>query len=164
MRRLHAAGGLIALSLVVAFWVASVAAEISGDRQTIAVAKEAIAWGLLLLVPSVMAANGSGFRLARPRTRAGHRLPALLARKRRRGIAVAAIGLTVLTPCALWLAWAAHGAEPLSGTFHAVQALELVGGTVNAGLLAMNARDGRRVRAPRQRSWLHATAAAGRRG
>jgi hypothetical protein len=152
---------MMALALVIVFWVASVAAEIVGDRQTIATTKTAIAWGLLVLVPSVIAANGSGLRLARLRTRIGHRLPPLLARKQRRGIAVAVIGLTVLMPCALWLASAANGAGPLSGMFHAVQALELVGGTINASLLAMNARDGRRLRAPRQRSSPHATAGAG---
>jgi hypothetical protein len=154
---------MTALTLVVVFWIASLAAELAGDRQTIAATKTAIAWGLLVLVPSVIAANGSGFGLARLRTRKGHRLPPVLARKQRRGMAVAAIGLTVLMPCALWLAWAATGTEPLSGTFHSVQTLELAGGAINACLLAMNARDGRRLRAPRHRSPHHATADAGSR-
>jgi hypothetical protein len=151
MRNLHATAGILALTLVALFWTASLTAEIAGDREAMAAVKTAIAWGLLALVPAVVAANGSGFGLARPRPRDGHGLPPLLARKRRRGIAVAAIGLTVLMPCALWLASAANAPGPLPATFHAVQALELAGGALNATLLAMNARDGRRLRAPRRR-------------
>jgi hypothetical protein len=154
---------MMALTLVIGFWIASLAAEVAAEQQTIAAVKTAIAWGLLALVPAVIAANGSGFGLAQLRTRKGHRVPPLLARKQRRGIAVAAIGLTVLMPCALWLAWAANGAEPLSGTFHAVQALELIGGAINASLLALNARDGLRLRGPRHRLHRHAAAAAGTR-
>jgi hypothetical protein len=160
MRSLHRAAGIVAFALVALFWSTSVIVELVASREAIAAAKEAIAWGLLALVPAVVAANGSGVYRARARTGRGNRLPKLLVRKRRRGIAVAVIGLTVLLPCALWLAWEAPGTGPLSGTFHAVQAIELVAGGINLILLGLNARDGYRMRA-RPRAAGTSTAVAG---
>ena len=160
MRIIHRAAGLVAFSLVATFWTTSVIVELAGTRAAIAAAKEAIAWGLVALVPAVIVANASGMYRARARTGRDHKLPALLVRKRRRGIAVAVIGLTVLLPCALWLAWEAPGTAPLSSTFHAVQAIELVGGGINLILLGLNARDGYRMRA-RPRTAVTSTAVAG---
>ena len=146
MRTIHRVAGIAAFSLVAIFWSTSVIVELIGSREAIAITKEAIAWGLVALVPAVIAANGSGVYQARARAGHGGVLPKLLVRKRRRGIAVAGIGLTVLAPCALWLAYQASGSGPLSGTFHSVQAIELAGGGINMILLGLNARDGYRMR------------------
>jgi hypothetical protein len=146
MRTIHRTAGIVAFALVAIFWSTSVIVELVGSREAIAAAKLGIAWGLAALVPAVIVANGSGVYRARSRTRPGGGLPPLLVRKRRRGAAVAAIGFTVLLPCALWLAWHASGNAPLSGTFHAVQAIELAGGGINLILLGLNARDGYRMR------------------
>lgn len=148
MRTLHRIAGMAALGLVATFWMASAVVELAGSRGAVDAVKQGIAWGLLVLVPSVIAANVSGMREAHSRTPAGRRLPPLLARKRRRGIIVAVVGLTVLAPCALWLAWRTSLAAPLDATFHAVQGVELVGGAINFVLLALNARDGYRMRKP----------------
>ena len=148
MRTLHRTAGMAALGLIATFWIASAAVEVTGSREAVATVKEGIAWGLLLLVPSVIAANASGMREARRRTPMGRGLPPLLARKQRRGIIVAVLGLTVLAPCALWLAWRASQTGALGATFHAVQGVELAGGAINFVLLALNARDGYRMRKP----------------
>jgi hypothetical protein len=141
--------GLAALGLVGTFWTASVVVELVGDRDLIATTKQAIAWGLLLLVPAVMTTNATGFRELRRRTPRGRAVPRLLARKLRRGVAVAILGVTVLVPCALWLAWTTADPGPLTGTFHVVQAIELAVGAVNLVLLSLNARDGFRMRPAR---------------
>jgi hypothetical protein len=148
MVRLHRVAGVLALALVTLFWLATVLAELAGTREAIAMVKQAIAWGLLLLVPTIIAANGTGWRLTL-RRRAGNRaLPPLLTTKLRRGIAVAALGLLVLVPSALWLAAVSARPGPLPDVFFAVQALELAAGATNATLLMLNARDGYRMRAP----------------
>lgn len=148
---LHRVAGVLALTLVVLAWLATAVTEAAGSREAIATVKQVIAWGLLLLVPAVVAANGSGWTLGAKRRSDDGQLPAWLRRKQRRGIAVAALGLMVLAPCALWLAAASTRPGPLPDGFFAVQALELAAGAVNATLLTLNARDGYRMRSRRRR-------------
>jgi hypothetical protein len=150
MARLHRFAGILALVLVLLAWLATAVTELTGSREAVAAVKSAIAWGLLALVPAVVAANGSGWTMASARRSRGGALPAPLRRKQRRGAVVAGLGLFVLVPCALWLAGASSRPGPLPESFVAVQALELAAGAVNATLLALNARDGYRMRAPRR--------------
>jgi hypothetical protein len=112
----------------------------------------------LLLAPAIVSTNVTGLREARRRTRSGTQLPKLLIRKRQRGIAIAAIGMTVLVPCALWLAWRANAGR-IEGWFHLVQGIELVAGAINLALLSLNARDGYRMRTPRPSTHAHGVAA-----
>lgn len=149
MNHLHRIGGVLALALVLLFWTATVTSLALGDHAAIVRVKTTIAWGLLALVPAVIAANATGFRLAEQRRRPGRALPRLLARKQRRGIIVAVLGLTVLVPCALWLASSASS-DTYSRTYWTLQLIELGAGAVNATLLALNARDGRRMRPARR--------------
>ena len=151
--------GVTALVLVGTFWTASAAVELFGSSDAAVGVKTAIAWGLLILVPAIAATNVSGLRGARRRTGSGRQLPKLLVRKQQRGIAIAAIGMTVLVPCALWLAWRAN-AGLIDGWFHVVQGIELVAGAINLALLSLNARDGYRMRAPSPRTHAHGVAAA----
>jgi hypothetical protein len=54
---------------------------------------------------------------------------------------IAANGLLVLIPCAIFLdRWAAAG--EFDTTFYTVQALELLAGAVNLALMGLNIRDG----------------------
>jgi hypothetical protein len=64
-------------------------------------------------------------------------------RKLRRLQAAAATGLLVLVPCAVILNQLAGA--PAGGTFHGLEITEIVFGTANLALLALNARDGRRM-------------------
>lgn len=149
MNQIHRLGGIVALSLVLLFWTATVVSLGVGDHAAIVRVKTTIVWGLLLLVPAVIAANATGFKLASRRRPPGRALPPLLARKQRRGILIAVLGFTVLVPCALWLASSASS-HTYSPAYWTVQLIELAAGAVNATLLALNARDGLRMRPARR--------------
>jgi hypothetical protein len=134
----HGAAGLLALLTILVFWGATVAVEVSGGPAAVAAVKSRIAWALLLLIPLLAVAGATGMTIsgARPRPAA--------ARKLRRMRFVAANGLLVLVPSALFLAWKA-GAGQLDAAFVAVQAAELAAGAANIVLLTLNLRDGLRM-------------------
>jgi hypothetical protein len=144
-KRVHAGAGIVAIVLVGSFAIATTAVEIIGDEQAILAVKTVILFALVVLIPSVVVANGSGRSLA-----AGRRSP-LLTRKKRRATAVAVIGIVVLVPCAIVLRILAAAADFGTG-FVILQAVELIGGVANFTLLACNARDGRTLTAGRRRS------------
>ncbi|WP_338109640.1 hypothetical protein [Prosthecomicrobium hirschii] len=97
--------------------------------------KTAIPWGFLLLVPTLALTAGTGFK------RAGNRRGSLVSAKIRRMPWIAANGLVILVPSALFLAWKAQ-AGAFDATFYAIQALELIAGAGNLILLGLNMRDG----------------------
>lgn len=136
--KLHGAAGVIAMATILLFFSSTVAVELFGSEQQIAWVKDLIVWGLLLLVPALMATGISGNILAR-----GRQAP-LLAAKRRRMPLVAANGIVVLVPSALYLDHLASQGD-FGTAFLAVQGVELVAGAVNLTLLAFNARDGFRI-------------------
>ncbi|WP_372094543.1 hypothetical protein [Tistrella mobilis] len=140
IRRIHPIAGTIALLTIASFWLATVTAEIWGSAATVALVKTAIPWGFLLLVPALAVTGGSGMALAKGGQAGG----GLVARKRRRMAIVAANGMLVLIPSALFLA-ARAGAGRFDTGFVFVQAIELVAGAVNLTLLCLNLRDGIRM-------------------
>ncbi|ORE90484.1 hypothetical protein [Aurantimonas sp. 22II-16-19i] len=137
-RILHPLAGVIAILTIAIFWTATVLSELSGSRELIVSVKTAIPWGFLLLVPALMIAGGSGFTLAR-----GRRGGAIGAKIKRMPI-IAANGMVVLIPAALFLAAKAEAAE-FDPSFYVVQAVELAAGLVNVALLGLNIRDGFRM-------------------
>lgn len=139
IRRLHGIAGGLALAIILTFWLSTVASELSGLPGFIVSVKRAIPWGFLLLVPAIAAAGATGFRLGK-----GRRGP-LIAAKRRRMPIIVLNGVCVLVPCALGLAYLA-GEGRIDGVFYAVQAIELVAGAVNIAFMALNLRDGLRLR------------------
>ena len=137
-KHLHPVAGGLALVLIAGFWLATVLSELSGRVPFIVAVKTAIPWGLLLLVPALAAVGGSGLALSKGR-RGG-----LIGAKLARMPWIAANGILVLIPSALFLAWkAGHGR--LDAAFYAVQVLELAAGALNVTLLARNMRDGLRM-------------------
>ena len=142
IRRIHLAAGLLATLCIAGFFVSTLAVEAFGTQATIATLKSLIVMpGLLILVPAIAATGGSGFALSR--SRSGRLVDA----KKRHMPFIAANGLLVLLPCALLLdRWAAAGA--FDGGFYVVQAVELIAGAVNLGLMGLNIRDGLRMRPP----------------
>ncbi|NCP18952.1 MAG: hypothetical protein GW855_07325 [Erythrobacter sp.] len=135
---IHPIAGTLATLLVASFWLSTVIVEAFGTHAQIAVVKLAIPWGFLLLVPALAATGGTGLIRAR-----GHR-GGIVERKLRRMPIIAANGVLVLIPSALFLAWKA-GAGAFDTAFYAVQAVELVAGAANFTLLALNMRDGLRM-------------------
>jgi hypothetical protein len=138
VRSAHLAAGILAFATIAVFWTATVVTEIAGDAATIAVVKQAILWGMLVLVPAMAAVGGSGFRLG------GSSRAPIVAVKRLRMMAIAANGLLVLVPSAVFLAGCAAAGD-FGAAFVAVQAIELVAGAVNIALMALNMRDGFRL-------------------
>lgn len=137
-RKLHPVAGGLALATIALFWSATLLSELFGGPAAIAAVKTAIPWGFLLLIPALAAAGGTGAQLARIR-----RGPLVAAKQRRMRLA-ALNGLFVLAPSALFLAAKARTGV-FDSQFYAVQAVELVAGTVNLALLGRNLRDGLRL-------------------
>lgn len=135
---IHPLAGALATLTIAAFWLSTAISELFGTAEIVALVKTAIPWGFLLLIPALMATGGSGLSLARGR-RGG-----LIGVKLRRMPIIAANGVLILVPAALFLAVKAR-AGAFDGTFYAVQAIELVAGALNLALLALNMRDGFRL-------------------
>ena len=110
----------------------------TGDVALIVMAKTMVLYAMPLLVLAMAATGASGMKLA-----GSSRAPVIATKKRRMAV-VAANGIGVLVPSAIFLAWRA-GSGMFDTWFYAVQALELTAGAVNFALLAANARTGRRM-------------------
>lgn len=135
----HPVAGALALVTIATFWLSTALSELFASEAIVTAVKTAIPWGFVLLVPALAAAGGSGFALAEGR-RAG-----LVGAKFRRMPLIAANGILVLIPAALFLASKAKAGE-FDTTFYAVQALELAVGATNIALLGLNMRDGLKMK------------------
>lgn len=134
--RVHAVAGTLGLTLIVLFFTSSIVVEVIGDEHLIARVKTLILFGVLILVPTMATIGATGRALS------GQRRSPVIQAKKRRMIAIAAIGLVVLVPCAVTLQ-RLSAAGDIDATFYAVQITELIGGAVNITLMVMNFRDGR---------------------
>lgn len=135
---IHPIAGVVAMLTIMTFWVSTVLSELFGSQPTIVAVKSAIPWGFLLLVPALAATGGSGFALAKG-ARGG-----LIGSKLKRMPFIAANGILVLIPAALYLAAKAKAGD-FDPYFYVVQVIELVAGAVNLSLLGLNMRDGLRL-------------------
>jgi len=142
----HAVAGGLALAMISLFWSATLVSELSGSVEAVARVKTGILWAMAGLIPAMMAAGLSGAVLAR-----GWRTP-VVARKMRRMRIIAANGLGILLPSAIFLAMRAQ-AGTFDAWFYAVQALELTAGAMNIWLLGRNMADGLRLSARRSASF-----------
>jgi hypothetical protein len=134
-KTIHPLAGALAILTIAAFWLSTALSELFASQAAVTTVKTAIPWGFLVLIPAMAAAGGSGFALAKGR-RAG-----LICAKARRMRMVAANGILVLIPAALFLASKAKAGE-FDSAFYAVQALELMAGAMNIALIGLNMRDG----------------------
>ncbi|MBN8605765.1 MAG: hypothetical protein J0L81_02500 [Caulobacterales bacterium] len=132
---IHPLAGSIAILTIATFWIATAVSELSGSDILVVAVKSAIPWGFLLLIPALMATGASGFAVA------GGRRSGLITPKVRRMPIIAANGILVLVPAALFLASKAR-AEDFDTTFYVVQTIELLAGLANIILLTLNMRDG----------------------
>ena len=144
---IHPVAGTIALLTIATFWLSTALSELFASDSTVAAVKTTIPWGFLLLVPALVATGGSGVALAEGQ-RAG-----LIGAKLKRMPLIAANGILVLIPAALFLAAKARAAE-FDSVFYAVQALELIAGATNLALLGLNMRDGLKITRWKQKSLL----------
>jgi hypothetical protein len=135
---IHPVAGGIAVLTIAAFWLSTLGVELFGTEAQVVAVKTAIPYGLLVLVPALVAVGATGLRRAKGR-RGG-----VLGRKVRRMPVIAGNGLLVLVPSALFLAWKAQDGA-FDATFYAVQVVELLAGAVNLTLLGLSMRDGMRL-------------------
>jgi len=136
---IHPVAGAVALLTIATFWLSMALSELFASETAVIAVKTAIPWGFLLLIPALAAAGGSGFALAKGR-RAG-----LVGAKAKRMPVIAANGILLLIPAALFLAHKARHAE-FDSVFYAVQAIELIAGATNLALLGLNMRDGMKMK------------------
>lgn len=138
-KRAHLIAGMLGPLCIATFFLSTIVVELFGSHAAVAQLKSLIvAPGLWILIPTLAAAGGSGMFLAR--SRRGRLVDA----KKKRMPFIAANGLVVLLPCAIFLDhWASAGT--FDTTFYIVQALELVAGATNLTLMGMNLRDGLRL-------------------
>lgn len=145
--KLHAFGGAIALLTIACFWTSTALVELFGTHAQIAQVKIAILYGMALLIPAMATAGATGAALGK-----GWRLPEVAAKSARMKM-IAANGLLILLPSAVFLAIRANAGQ-FDTLFYVVQALELLAGATNITLLTLNLRAGlalRRRRAARGR-------------
>ncbi len=133
--KLHAIAGAIALLTILTFWLSSVYVELTGSNADIAFVKASILKGMIILIPSMMAVGASGFSLG------GNWKGKLVARKKLRMKIIAANGMIVLLPSAVFLAMRS-GAGVFDLWFYVVQGLELIAGAANIALIGLNIGDG----------------------
>ena len=121
------------------FWLSTLFAELFGSEAFLVSVKTSIPWGFFVLVPALMTAGGTGFVLSKG-SRAG-----MIGAKLRRMPFIAANGVLVLIPAALFLASKARAGE-FDTAFYVLQALEILAGASNITLLSLNMRDGLRLK------------------
>lgn len=144
-RKAHATAAVLSLLFLSAFWTSTVVAELFLSAAAVAQVKQGIAYALLVFVPTMMTTAGTGFAMG---AKGQH---PLLVGKRKRMPFIAANGLLILVPAAIFLSLRAQAAM-FDGAFYAVQAIELVAGAVNVTLIGLNIRDGLRLSRRRQAS------------
>lgn len=132
---LHAAAGTLALATISTFWVSTALSELFGSYDTITMVKTGVLYGMILLIPAMATAGATGASLGK-----GWKLPQVAAKSRRMKI-IAANGLLILLPSAVFLAMRAQSGY-FDTLFYTIQAVELCAGLVNISLLSLNMRDG----------------------
>ncbi|MBL0371724.1 hypothetical protein JJB09_06760 [Rhizobium sp. KVB221] len=135
---LHAAAGALSLLLVTSFLASTIVAELFLTYSAVASVKAVIAATIALLVLSMVATGASGAFLARGR------ISPIIAAKMRRMKLIAANGLIVMLPSAIFL-YLRSADNHFDAIFLTVQAIEIAGGIVQLGLLGANFRDGLRM-------------------
>ena len=144
-KTVHPLAGGVAILMIATFWLSTAISELSGSKPFVVFVKTLIPWGFIILIPALAAVGGTGFTLS------GGRSGGLLGKKRKRMPIIAANGVLILIPSALFLAAKAKAGD-FDATFYAVQMVELAAGAVNLWLLTKNALDGRKLTARRRSS------------
>lgn len=139
--RIHAIAGVIGFLTILTFWLSTLGSEIFGSHADIATVKNAILWGMIVLIPCLAITGATGASLGKRR-----KDPRVSAKKKRMPL-IAGNGIVVLVPSAVYLSYLANSGS-FSTAFYAVQALELVVGAVNLTLMGLNIRDGFALRKP----------------
>lgn len=135
LRIIHPLAGSIALITILTFWVTTVWSKIDGDPAFILNVKTGILYGMIVLIPSMIAVGGSGFKMSK---KSKHDL---ILKKKQRMPFIAINGTLILIPCAVFLCLMAQEGT-FNQTYNIVQGIEIIAGAANIILLGLNTRDG----------------------
>jgi len=133
--KIHAIAGITAFLTIFIFFTSTVLVELFGSLETIATVKQLIVYALFILIPAIAVAGAIGNILGREAKNG------LVGAKRRRMPLIAANGIIVLLPAALYLNKLAASGD-FGTMFYPVQALELFVGAINLILMGKNIMDG----------------------
>ncbi len=138
-KKAHSIASFLATMTIATFFLSTIVVELLGTHEAVALVKNLIVIpGLLILVPAIAAAGGSGQLLSKSRQ------GKLVDAKKKRMPFIAANGLLILIPSAIVLDNLAS-AGTFGTTFYLVQGVELLAGAVNLSLMGLNIRDGLRL-------------------
>jgi len=146
---IHRTAAIIATLCIATFFTSTIVVELFGSHDTIAMVKELIVMpGLFIMIPAIAATGGSGFSLGKACS------GRLLNAKKKRMKMIAANGVLVLLPAAIFLDQrAASGVFDVK--FYLLQGLELLAGAANLTLMGMNMRDGLKMAGKLRRGGKH---------
>ncbi len=144
--KIHLIAAIVATLCIAVFFTSTILVETFGSAESVTALKSLIVTpGLFILIPAMAIVGGSGFALG------NNRKGRLIASKKKRMPFIAANGLLVLTPCAIFLnQWASIGV--FDTKFYVVQGIELLAGAINLSLMSMNMREGLRLTGKTHRS------------
>jgi len=133
---IHRTGAFTATLCIGVFWISTFVVELFGSVDSIIMVKNLIVMpGLFILLPAMAITGGTGFALAK--SKRGQ----LVEKKKKRMPFIAATGLFLLLPSAIFLDHRAS-AGLFDTQFYLIQGLEFAGGGLNLFLLRLNIRDG----------------------
>ena len=133
---IHRTAGIVAFLCIASFFASTLFVEIFGSHEAVAGVKSLILTpGIPILVLAMVITGGSGFALAESRK------GKLIEAKQKRMPFIAANGMLILVPCAIFLDRFAS-AGSFDTTFYLVQTVEVIAGFINLILMSMNIRDG----------------------
>jgi len=136
--KIHAIAGGVAFLVILAFWVSTLLSEIFTSHETIALVKNLVLWGMMILIPAMAIVGASGASLG------ANSADKEVLRKKKRMPIIAATGLLLLVPAAFFLEMKASNGE-FDRWFYIIQAIELLAGASNLRLMILNIRDGLRA-------------------
>ena len=135
-RKVHAIASLLATLTIATFFLSTIVVELFSTDETVAYVKSLIVTpGLYILIPAIATAGGSGQFLSKSRS------GKLVDAKKKRMPFIAANGLLILIPCAIFLDRFAQEGR-FDEIFYLVQSIELLAGATNLTLMGTNIRDG----------------------
>jgi len=136
---IHRSAAVIATLCIAIFFISTVSVELLGSNESIAIVKGLIVMpGLFILIPCIAITGGIGFSLSKGKS------GILIANKKKRMPFIAANGILILVPSAIYLNHAAITAD-FNTIFYIVQSIELFAGLINLFLMGLNMRDGLRM-------------------
>mgnify|MGYP000078031712 CR=1 FL=1 len=132
---IHKTSALTAFILIATFFSSSLFVDMFADQQAVVMVKTNIFYGVFLLIPLMVITGITGVKMA-PKVTSGP-----IASKKKRMPFVAANGLLILLPAAYILKNLALEGE-FNSVFYFIQTIELLAGFINLSLMALNIRDG----------------------